>query len=175
MTAKTKWVIDPGHSQVQFRVKHLAIATVTGHFKTFTGSVTSDPDNFDGAEISFEIDTRTVDTNNPERDKHLRSDAFLRAEEFPKIVFRGVLVQSKDGYQLSGDLTILATTRQIVFSVEHTGAGFGRFGDYRAGFEVTGAVSRKDFGLDFNLVTEMGNLVVGEQVKIHCDVELIRQ
>jgi polyisoprenoid-binding protein YceI len=175
METKVNWVIDPGHSEVQFKVKHLAIANVAGTFKTFSGQVVCDGEAFTGATVSFEMDAISMDTNNAERDKHLRSGVFLNAEKFPKITFSGVLIKDDDPYRLTGDLTLLAMTKRISLSVEHTGTGTGRFNDTRAGFEISGKINRKDFGLDFNLLTEMGSLVVGEEIRIHADIELIRQ
>jgi polyisoprenoid-binding protein YceI len=175
METKIKWTIDPGHSQIQFKVKHLAIANVAGRFKTFNGYALCEQGDLNHAQVYFEIDTNSIDTNNPERDQHLRSDLFLNIDKFPKITFRGTLTQEQGNYTLSGDLTILETTKTVTFDVEHTGTGTGRFGDTRAGFELSGSIHRKDFGLNFNLATEVGNLVVGETVKIQCDVELIRQ
>jgi polyisoprenoid-binding protein YceI len=175
METKVKWVIDPGHSEIQFKVKHLAIANVAGTFKAFSGQAVCDGEAFTGATVSFEMDAASIDTNNAERDKHLRSDIFLSAEKFPKITFSGVLAKEEEDYRLNGDLTLLKTTRRVSLNVEHTGTGTGRFNDTRAGFEISGKINRKDFGLDFNLLTEMGSLVVGEEIKIHGDLELIRQ
>jgi polyisoprenoid-binding protein YceI len=175
MGTKTNWVIDPGHSEIQFKVKHLAIANVAGTFKTFSGHAVCDGDLFAGAIISFEMDAASIDTNNIERDKHLRSDVFLNAEKFPKITFGGVITQEEDDYRLTGDLTLLSTTKRISLNVKHTGTGIGRFNDTRAGFEITSKINRKDFGLDFNLLTEMGSLVVGDEIRIHGDIELIKK
>jgi len=166
--ATTKWVIDPGHSEIQFKVKHLAIANVSGTFKTFQGTVESDDENFTHAKIGFEIDPESIDT-------HLRSDIFLNAGKHPKIIFNGDLQEEDGDYKLIGNLTILETTKQIILAVEHTGTGKGRFNDIRSGFEITGKLNRKDFGLNFNLLTEVGNMVVGEEVKLLCTVELIKQ
>ena len=175
MGTKTNWVIDPGHSEIQFKVKHLAIANVAGTFKIFSGHAVCDGDLFAGAAVSFEMEATSIDTNNAERDRHLKSEIFLNAEKFPKITFNGVLVQEDGDYRLTGDLTLLATTKRISLNVEHTGTGVGRFNDTRAGFEISGKINRKDFGLDFNLLTDVGSLVVGEEIRIHADVELIQK
>ncbi|MET3037228.1 YceI family protein [Chryseobacterium sp. NRRL B-14859] len=171
----TKWLIDAGHSQVQFKVKHLAIANVAGNFKTFEGSVESNNDDFDHAAVHFELAAESIDTNNAERDNHLKSDLFLNVEKFPKITFNGLLKKETGNYQLSGSLTILETTKNILFDVEYTGIGTGRFNDTRAGFEISGKINRKDFGLNFNLANEAGNLVVGNEIKLVGDIELIKQ
>jgi polyisoprenoid-binding protein YceI len=174
-TAKaTKWTVDPQHSTVQFKVKHLGIANVTGVFNVFNGSVTGDGDGFEAADIGFTADAASIDTRNSERDNHLRSPQFFDVLQFPSISFRGALVKSNGDHVITGELTIRGITRTITLQAEATGAGPGRFGDHRAGFEADGRISRKDFGLDFQLLTGAGNLVVGEEVRLHFDLELIR-
>ena len=172
---KSQWIVDANHSEVQFKVKHLMIANVSGTFRTFTGRVHAESDDFNNSEISFEIDTDSIDTNQSERDGHLKSAMFLDTEKYPKIIFEGKLLKDGDDYELTGDLTICAVKRNVRLEVEYTGTGKGRFGDTRAGFEVSGKINRKDFGLNFNVLTETGSLVVGEEVKLHFDVELIKQ
>jgi polyisoprenoid-binding protein YceI len=175
MTAKTNWTIDPQHSVINFKVKHLAIANVSGIFKLCKGSLLSENEDFDNAEIHFEMDAGSIDTNNPERDTHLKSDLFLDAVKFPEIIFNGILRKTGDDYKLDGELTILDTTKKIQMDAEHTGIGKGRFNDVRAGFEVSGKINRKDFGLNFHLLNDAGDLVVGNDIKLHCDIELIKQ
>jgi polyisoprenoid-binding protein YceI len=177
MAEKTnsKWTIDATHSEAQFKVKHLAISNVSGTFKDFSGEVKSENEDFTGAEIKFEIDTNSIDSNNAERDKHLKSPLFLDSEKFPKIIFNGSIQKREGTYKLEGNLTMLETTKSIQMDVDYTGTGTGRFGDVRAGFEVNGKVNRKDFGLSFTLLTEAGNLVVGEDVKLHFDIQVIKQ
>jgi len=167
----TTWTVDPGHSLVQFKVKHLAISTVSGTFNSFQGSAQTEQDDFNNARIQFEIDTNSIDTNNGERDKHLKSDMFLNVDKYPKINFQGSLQNNK----LVGELTLLETTKTVQLEVEQTGVGQGRFGETRAGFEVTGKINRKDFGVSFHLLTEAGNLIVGEEVKLSFNIQLIKQ
>ena len=169
------WTIDPVHSIVQFKVKHLAISNVTGNFKSFKGEFQTDNEDFNGAIIHFEIDTNSVSTNNKERDNHLKSDAFFDCEKFPKILFEGSLRKSEDDFELIGALTMLETTKTVKLIAEHTGSGQGRFGDTRAGFEIDGKLHRKEYGLNFGLLTDTGNLIVGEEVKLHFDIQLIKQ
>jgi polyisoprenoid-binding protein YceI len=173
--AKTKWKIDPNHSEVQFKVKHLMISNVSGTFKLFNGDVESDNDDFNNAKIAFEIDTNSIDTNQAERDTHLKSPLFLNTEKFPKILFDGLLQKKDDNYELKGELTLCAVKKNVTMEVEYTGTGQGRFGDIRAGFEVNGKINRKDFGLDFSLLTEAGSVVVGEEIKLHFDIQLLKQ
>jgi polyisoprenoid-binding protein YceI len=175
MTAKTNWTIDPQHSVINFKVKHLAIANVSGIFKVYKGNALSENEDFDNAEIHFEMDASSIDTNNAERDNHLKSDLFLHTIKFPAIIFNGFLRKTGDDYKLDGELTILDTTKKIQMDAEHTGIGKGRFNDVRAGFEVSGKINRKDFGLNFHLLNDAGDLVVGNDIKLHCDIELIKQ
>jgi polyisoprenoid-binding protein YceI len=174
MEQKTKWTIDPKHSEVQFKVKHLMISYVSGTFKIFTGEVQSESEDFNNAEIYFEIDANSIDTNLEERDTHLKSSLFLETEKFPKIVFNGFLKKKGSDYELVGELTLCAVKKTVKMETEFSGIGKGRFGDIRAGFEVNGKIDRKDFGLNFGLLTEAGSLVVGEEVKLHFDIQLIK-
>lgn len=166
----TQWNIDPGHSQIGFKVKHLGIANVSGYFRKFSGTVQAANDDFKNATVSFTLEVQSIDTNNAERDGHLTSPIFFDAAQFPTISFNGVLANDT----LTGDLTILHTTRPVSLQVEHTGTGIGRFNDHRAGFELSGKVNRKDFGLTFHLLNEAGNLIVGDDVKLSGEIELIR-
>ena len=169
--AKTIWKVDAGHSSVGFKIRHMAIANVSGAFLHFEGQVYSlTPDNFESATVDFEIRTESLNTNNTERDAHLRSDLFFDVERFSTISFKGVLTGSK----LTGDLTIRNVTREISLEADFTGLGQGRFGDTRAGFELSGKINRKDFGLTWNMLTEAGSLIVGEDVKLDMNIELIR-
>jgi polyisoprenoid-binding protein YceI len=175
MAQKTKWIIDTNHSEVQFKVKHLMIAYLPGRFKIFKGEVESGNDDFNNSEISFEIDANSIDTYNEVRDGHLRSAEFLDTEKFPTIVFKGLLQKKADNYQLHGELTLRDVQKSIQLDVEFTGIGQGRYGDMRAGFEVNGKLNRKDFGINFGLLTNTGSLVVDEEIKLHFDIQLTKQ
>jgi len=184
----TKWAIDNQHSVAQFKVRHLGVANVTGTFKVFQGELIQEDEegtlgasgalgasDFDGAKIQFTIDTNSLDTNHAQRDGHLKSPDFFHTEQFPAMTFNGMLRKSGDRYEVVGDLTIRDVTKAVTFDAELTGTGKGRFGDNRAGFEVGGKINRKDFGLVWSMLTESGGLIVGEEVKVHFDVELIRE
>jgi polyisoprenoid-binding protein YceI len=191
----TKWAVDNQHSVAQFKVRHLGVANVTGTFKVFQGELIQEDEDgtsgtlgasdFDGAKIQFTVDTNSLDTNHAQRDGHLKSPDFFHTEQFPVITFDGVLRKMggqgiHDGkadapYTVAGDLTIRDVTKAVIFDAELTGMGKGRFGDNRAGFEVDGKINRKDFGLRWSMLTESGGLIVGEEVKVHFDVELIRE
>ena len=171
----TKWKIDPIHSTVQFKVKHLAISTVTGTFKLFQGELLSEEGSFDKAGVRLVIDANSIDTNHADRDGHLKLPDFLHTETFPDITFNGVLHKVGDHYTVVGELSIRGVSKTVTMDAELTGVGKGRFGDTRAGFELNGKINRKDFGLTWSLLTETGGLVVGEEVKLHFDIQLIEE
>lgn len=164
-----KWLIDTAHSDVQFKVKHLAISNVSGTFKMFKGAL--EGADFDNAKVQCSIDISSIDTNNAQRDKDLLSDIFFDAQQFPQMTFDGLLLKD----ELVGNLTIRGITKKVVMDVNFTGTGRGRFNEERAGFEADGKINRKDFGLSFNMLTETGSLIVGEEIKLHFDIEIIKQ
>jgi len=171
----TTWNLDTTHTEVQFKVKHLVIATVTGFFKKFSGSVESETENFDGASVNFSLDATSIDTNNADRDAHLKSADFFAAEQYPSIDFTGTLKKtSGNDYKLDGALTIRGTTKAVVLDVEFGGLMVDPWGNTKAGFEINGKINRKDFGLNWNALTEAGGMVVSEDVKIHINAELAK-
>jgi polyisoprenoid-binding protein YceI len=171
----TKWAIDPTHTEVQFKVKHLVISTVTGFFKKFSGSVESETEDFDGAQVKFSLDANSIDTNQADRDTHLKSADFFAAAEYPAIDFEGTLKkQSGENYSLEGSLTIRGIKKALVLAVEFGGTVVDPWGNTKAGFEINGKINRKDFGLNWNALTEAGGMVVSEEVKIHINAELAR-
>src|SRR5688572_17004364 len=171
----TKWGIDTTHSEVQFKVKHLVISTVTGTFKKFSGSLESESDDFDGASVNFSLDVNSIDTNQSDRDAHLKSADFFSAEQYPTIDFQGILKKvSGSDYKLEGGLTLLATTKEVVLNVEFGGTTVDPWGNTKAGFEINGKINRKEFGLGWNALTEAGGMVVSEEVKLHINIELAR-
>lgn len=173
--ATTKWAIDPTHTEVQFKVKHLVISTVTGFFKKFSGSVESESEDFNGATVNFSLDTNSIETNQADRDSHLKSPDFFAAEQYPSIDFKGTLKKvSDEDYKLVGDLTIRETTKQVEFAVEYGGTVVDPWGNTKAGFEINGKINRKDYGLGWNALTEAGGMVVSEEVKLHINVELAK-
>ena len=172
---KTTWGIDPTHTEVQFKVKHLVISTVTGFFRKFSGSVESESDDFDGAQVTFSLDANSIDTNQADRDNHLKSPDFFAAEQYPTIDFAGSLTKLRsDEYTLDGALTIRGTTKALVLDVDFGGTTKDPWGNTKAGFEITGKINRKDFGLNWNALTEAGGMVVSEDVKLHINVELAK-
>jgi len=175
--ATTKWLIDPMHSEVQFKVKHLVISTVTGFFKSFEGSLETENEDFDGAKISFSIDIDSIDTNQSQRDGHLKSADFFDAEKFPKITFKSTSFKKTDDdeFQLDGELTVKGITKPVTLAAEFGGSTADFYGNTKAGFEVSGKISRKEFGLTWEGVTEAGSVVVGDDIKLLINVQFAKQ
>ncbi|HEX7367201.1 MAG TPA: YceI family protein [Pelobium sp.] len=176
MANQTKWILDPTHSEIQFKVKHLVISTVTGTFKTFEANLTTEKDDFSDAEIEFSIAVDSIDTNQLDRDNHLKSADFFNAEQFPAIKFKSTsFTKNGDDYVLKGDITVKDVTKPIKFDVEFGGTATDFYANEKAGFELTGKISRKEFGLTWNAVTEAGAIVVGDDIKLSASVQFTKQ
>jgi polyisoprenoid-binding protein YceI len=175
--AITKWLSDPAHTEIEFKVRHLMITTITGHFRKFNILVETDDDNFTKAStIIFTADVNSIDTNNEQRDTHLKSADFFAVTEYPQIKFEGQKFEKKgDNYLLQGDLTIHGITKPVTVDVDFAGIVVDPFGQTKAGFTVDGKIKRKDFDLTWDAVTEAGQVVVSNDIKIHAGVQLIRQ
>jgi polyisoprenoid-binding protein YceI len=169
--------IDPAHSEISFKVKHLMISTVSGVFTSFNATMESDASDFTDAKISFEADVSSISTNNPQRDGHLQSDDFFSAQKFPKITFvsTGMQKKSDNAYTLTGDFTIRDVTKPISLAVTYNGTMTDPYGQTKVGFEITGTINRKEFGLAWSAVTEAGGVVVADDIKLALDVQMIRQ
>lgn len=173
---KTNWLIDPTHSEVHFKVKHLVISTVTGTFKSFAGSMESGNEDFQDAAIEFTLDVNSIDTNQEQRDGHLKSADFFDAEHFPKISFKSASFKKVgDGYELLGDLTLKNVSKLVKLNVEFGGTATDFYGNTKAGFEVSGKISRKEFGLTWEGITEAGAIVVGDEIKLQFNVQFAKQ
>jgi polyisoprenoid-binding protein YceI len=169
----TQWKIDTAHSEIQFKVKHLMITTVTGYFKTFDLEVESDTEDADTAKsILFTADIDSIDTNNEGRDTHLKSAEFFDAAAYPRLRFEGKGIEED---KLQGNLTIKGVTRPVTLDVAFGGIVVDPYGQTKAGFTVAGKISRKEFGLTWNAVTEAGSVVVSDDIKIHAEVQLVKQ
>ena len=170
-----KWIVDTAHSEITFKVRHLVISTVTGKFNAFDAVLESENDNFDDAQVRFEADINSIDTGNEDRDNHLKSDDFFDAAQFPKLSFRSTSFTKKgDGeYKLTGDLTIRGNTKTVELDAEYGGTVVDPYGNTKAGFEVTGKINRKEFGLKWNGVTEAGSIVVSDDVKLSLNVQFV--
>ena len=171
----TKWIIDPTHSEVAFKVKHLVISTVTGYFRKFEGHAESISDDFSGAAVAFSLDVNSIDTNQSDRDQHLKSADFFDTASFPSIAFAGKIVNNGGEYQLQGDLTLKGITQQVTLDVTYGGTVADPYGQTKAGFEIEGKLNRKDFGLTWSAITEAGSVVVSDQVRLQLSVQLVKQ
>lgn len=167
------WKIDPLHSGVQFKVKHLMISTVTGDFKAYdaTAETTSD-DSFENAQISFSAQIDSISTGNEQRDGHLKSGEFFDAEAFPTLSF---VSTSYSNNTLKGNLTIKDVTKEVELDAEFGGLMTDFYGQTKAGFEISGKINRKNFGLSWSAVTEAGGVVVSDDVKLILNVQLTKQ
>lgn len=173
---QTEWNLDNSHSNIGFKVDHMVISETEGEFNKFTATVTSTSADFNGANVTFSADVNSINTDNEKRDGHLKSDDFFNAEKFPKLTFNGKLVKNKDNsYELVGDFTMRDVTKKVKFPVEYRGTIKDPYGMTRAGFKITGKVNRTDYGLKWNSLTEAGGMVVGEDVTITCNVEIIKK
>ncbi len=172
MENKTTWAIDPSHSDVMFKVRHMMISTVSGHFEDFNATVNADSDDFSGAEVEFSAKIDSINTKNADRDAHLKSDDFFNAESFPELKFKS---KSYDGNKLVGDLTIRDVTKEVTFDTDFNGVATDPYGQTKAGFEISGKINRKDFNLTWSAVTEAGKIVVSDEVKLSVDAQFVKQ
>jgi polyisoprenoid-binding protein YceI len=167
-----KWTIDAAHSEIGFSVKHMMISKVKGSFTSFDAEVEANEEDLNGALIDFKIDVASINTNNKDRDNHLRSADFFDAESHPHITFKANdIVKKDDEYELTGDLTIKGITRPATFEVEYGGKGTNPWGVEVVAFSAEGKVNRKDFGLTWNQALETGGVMVGEDIKISLELE----
>jgi polyisoprenoid-binding protein YceI len=174
---QTQWQIDPAHSAAHFSVRHLMISNVRGEFTKLTGSAQIDPANLAKSTVEVTIEAGSLSTREPQRDEHLRSPDFFDVAKFPTLTFRSKRIESlgPEDFKLTGDLTIHGVTKQATFDVEGpTPSVKDPWGNVRAGVTASAKINRKDFGLVWNAVTEAGGVVVGDEVKITIDAELIQ-
>lgn len=177
MANTTKWILDPTHSEIHFKVKHLMISNVKGGFQNFEATLLSDGDDFRKASVSASIDAASISTNQADRDAHLRSADFFDVENHPAITFEGTSCTrfDEENYRLTGQLTIRGVSREVSLDVEFGGIGTDPWGNEKAGFSFSGQINRKDFGLNWNAALEAGGVLVGEEVKISGEVQLVKQ
>jgi polyisoprenoid-binding protein YceI len=173
---KTKWTIDPAHSKIGFKVKHLMISNVMGNFRDFEGQVTTNGNDLSTANISFSLNSASVDTEMADRDTHLKSADFFDVGNYPKITFIGSGLKDlgDDMYELTGDLVIKGVTKKVVLPVEFGGLMTDPWGNVKAGFSIGGKINRKEWGLNWNAVLEAGGVLLSDEVKIICDVQLVK-
>ena len=174
--ASTTWALDPTHSELQFKVKHLMITTVTGSLSIFSASLTTESDDFVGAQISFEAEANSVKTGNSDRDNHLIGADFFDSETHPKISFTSTsFKKGGDDYILEGDLTVKGNTKPVKLNVEFGGIATDPWGNTKAGFTLTGKINRADFGLTWNAALETGGVMVSEEVKLAGELQFVKQ
>jgi polyisoprenoid-binding protein YceI len=175
---KTKWIIDPAHSEIGFKVKHLMITNVKGTFNEFEASIYTTNEDFMTAEVDFWLNPASVDTGDEKRDAHLRSADFFDADTFKQIHFTSDFAIDKvdnDGsYEVWGDLTIKGIKKQIKLSIEFGGVMKDPWGNHKAGMTVNGKINRTDFGLNWNAALEAGGVLVSDEVRIVCDIQLVK-
>ncbi len=174
----TKWALDPSHSEVQFKVKHLMITTVTGSFKDFSAELVTEGNDFLTAKLSFDAKTGSVDTGSAQRDGHIRSGDFFDVENFPSMTFISTKIEklnNEGNFLLTGDLTIKDITKSVTMNVDFVGIQKDPYGVDKAGFVLDGKINRKDWNLNWNVGLESGGLLVSEEVKLVADVQMSKQ
>ena len=171
------WMIDPSHTRVQFSARHMMIATVRGEFKEFGGTVEFDETKPEATKVAVEIKTGSVDSKDAKRDGHLVSPDFFDTAKFPVMSFKSKRVENVKGERakLIGDLTIKDVTHEVALDVEFHGLAKAPWGTTNAGFEAKGKLNRKDFGLVWNVALETGGVLVGEDININIDAEIVKQ
>jgi polyisoprenoid-binding protein YceI len=168
------WTIDPIHSEVKFKVKHLVVATVTGNFQSFSGSLDAEKEDFSDAKISFEADVNSITTHNVQRDGHLKTADFFDEANHPKMTFvsKSIAKKSDNDLVVTGELNLHGISKEITLDVTYNGTIIGMGNVPTAGFDITGKINRKDFGMTFNALTEAGHIAVSEEVKIEIGLEM---
>ncbi len=175
--ATTKWNLDAAHSELQFKVKHMMISTVTGQFNKFDASIETDGNDFTKSKIKLTAEIASISTNNEQRDAHLKTGDFFDAENHPQLVFESSKLEKVDdeNYKLHGILEMRGNKKEVVLDVEYGGTMVDPYGLTRAGFSVTGKINRRDFGVNFSLISETGGVLVADEVKIIAAVEFVKE
>lgn len=177
-TTKTvKWILDPTHSEILFKVKHLMITNVKGEFRKFTGEINSVGTDFNKASVDVSIDASSIFTNDDNRDTHLKSADFFDAENHKELKFEGTSLKKVDDetYELTGNLTIKGITKEVKLNVEFGGINTDPWGNKKAGFSLEGKINRKDWGLNWNAALETGGVLVSDEVKLSAEVQFVKQ
>jgi polyisoprenoid-binding protein YceI len=174
---KIKWLLDPMHSELQFKIKHLMISNVSGALKSFQAEVETEEEDFSTAEINLTAQMDSISTNNEQRDAHLRNSDFFEVDKYPELKFKSTKVEKIDAdtFALHGELTLKGVTKPVKLNVEFNGTTKDPWGGERAGFVVTGKINRADWGVNFNSALETGGVLLGEEVKINSELEFVKQ
>jgi polyisoprenoid-binding protein YceI len=176
-TLSTKWVLDPTHSELLFKVKHLMITNVKGEFRSFNAELLSDGNNFAHAKLNVTVDATSIFTNNEDRDNHLKSADFFETEKYNTLTFEGKSIEptGDDTFRLNGLLTIKGVGKEISLDVEFGGVNKDPWGNEKAGFSLSGKINRKDWGLNWNAALETGGVLVSDEVRINGEVQFVKQ
>lgn len=174
--ANTKWTLEPSHSEVNFKVRHMMISNVSGQFRKFDSSVETEGDDISTAKVHFSAEVDSISTNNEQRDGHLKSPDFFDAATHPNVTFESTSMEKtgEDTYKLHGKMTMRGVTKDVTFDAEYGGMIKDPWGNIRAGFTVNGKVNRKDYGLNWSALTETGGIVVADDVRFEAHVEYIK-
>ena len=175
MANTTKWVLDPTHSELLFKVKHLMITNVKGEFRDFSAEIIAEGDDFNKAKVNATVKADSVFTNNDDRDQHLKSEDFFDVQNHGELTFEGTSFEKLDeeNYKLKGNLTIIGNTKEVVLDVEFGGVATDPWGNKKAGFSISGKINRKDWGLNWNQALEAGGVLVSDSVKINAEVQFV--
>ncbi len=177
----TTWTLDPMHSEIQFKAKHMVISTVTGSFLEFSGKMekaSNEKTNFENSTISFEAKVDSIDTGAEQRDEHLRSADFFEAEKYPTVSFKSTSFKkngSDESYDMIGDLTVKGITKPVTLKVNYGGTATDMYGQTKAGFELRGKINRRDFGLVWSASTEEGTSIVSDEIRLVAELQLAKQ
>jgi polyisoprenoid-binding protein YceI len=177
VTAISTWSIDPAHSSVHFKVRHMMISNVRGEFRTVRGSLKLNDADLTRSEIDIEIDTSSIHTRDEQRDAHLRSPDFLDTEHHPLLTFRSTKIETAgvDTFRVQGDLTVHGVTRTVELDVDSVSAATkDPWGNVRMAASASTVISRKDFGLTWNAALETGGVLVGDDVTVDLDVQFVK-
>ncbi|WP_291130860.1 YceI family protein [Flavobacterium sp. UBA7682] len=175
--AKTTWAIDPTHSEIGFKVKHMMFTNVSGKFNLFDADIENEEENFETAAINFSAEVNSINTGNDDRDNHLRSADFFDVENFGKLTFKSTNVKkvNEGEYKISGDLTIKDVTKSITLDTEYSGLMKDPWGNTKIGLSLNGKINRREFGLTWNAALETGGVLVGEDIKLNAEVQFVKQ
>ncbi|MGA9638474.1 YceI family protein [Flavobacterium sp.] len=175
--ATTKWAIDPTHSEIGFKVKHMMFTNVSGKFDSYEGNIETQNDDFTDAVFSFSADINSIDTRNADRDTHLKSGDFFDAENHPKLSFtsKSFTKINDNNFELTGDLNIRGVSKEVKLPVEFSGLMTDPWGNTKVGLNIEGKINRKDWGLNWNSALETGGVLVGEEIKLIIDLQFVKQ
>lgn len=177
MANQTKWVLDPAHSEILFKVRHMMIANVQGEFRNFSATVTTEGEDFSKGSVDVTIEAASILTNSEDRNKHLKSPDFFDVEKYKDLTFKSTSFKKLDdsNYLLKGILNIKGIEKEISLDVEFGGLNKDPWGNMKAGFSLTGKINRKDWGLTWNAPLETGGVLVSDEVRINAEVQFVQE